>query len=33
RASCFFRRLEGPAGSASWVTVDPVLKDPEHIYK
>jgi len=33
RASCFFRRLEGPAESASWVTVDPVLKDPEHIYK
>ena len=33
RASCFFRRLEGPADSASWVTVDPVLKDPEHIYK
>jgi len=33
RASCFFRHLEGPADSASWVTVDPVLKDPEHIYK
>jgi len=33
RASCFFRRLEGPAASASWVTVDPVLKDPDHIYK
>jgi len=33
RASCFFRRLEGPVGGASWVTVDPVLKDPEHIYK
>lgn len=33
RASCFFRRLEGTADNASWVTVDPVLKDPEHIYK
>lgn len=33
RASCFFRRLEGPTDSASWITVDPVLKDPEHIYK
>ena len=33
RASCFFRHLEGPVDSASWVTVDPVLKDPEHIYK
>lgn len=29
RASCFFRRLERDA----WVTVDPVLKDPELIYK
>jgi len=33
RASCFFRRLEGATDSASWVAVDPVLKDPEHIYK
>lgn len=33
RASCFFRRLEGTTDSASWVAVDPVLKDPEHIYK
>ncbi|MGY6268124.1 phosphoribosyl-AMP cyclohydrolase [Achromobacter denitrificans] len=33
RASCFYRRLEGQAGQASWVTVDPVLKDPELIYK
>jgi phosphoribosyl-AMP cyclohydrolase len=29
RASCFFRRLEGGA----WTTVDPVLKDPELIYR
>jgi phosphoribosyl-AMP cyclohydrolase len=33
RASCFFRRLEGQTDQASWVTVDPVLKDPELIYK
>lgn len=33
RASCFFRRLEGQTDHASWVTVDPVLKDPELIYK
>ncbi|WP_459616444.1 phosphoribosyl-AMP cyclohydrolase [Bordetella sp. 2513F-2] len=33
RASCFYRRLEGTADSAAWQTVDPVLKDPEHIYK
>lgn len=33
RASCFFRRLEGPGESAAWVTTDPVLKDPELIYK
>jgi phosphoribosyl-AMP cyclohydrolase len=28
RASCFFRRLE----NGSWVTTDPVLKDPADIY-
>jgi len=34
RASCFFRRLEPQAdGKRAWVTVDPVLKDPELIYK
>lgn len=34
RASCFFRRLETQAdGSRAWATVDPVLKDPELIYK
>ncbi|MCW0208128.1 phosphoribosyl-AMP cyclohydrolase [Achromobacter veterisilvae] len=33
RASCFYRRLEGQTGQAAWVTVDPVLKDPELIYK
>jgi phosphoribosyl-AMP cyclohydrolase len=33
RASCFFRRLDGTAGNAIWTAVDPVLKDPELIYK
>jgi len=29
RESCFFRKLE----NGSWVTTDPVLKDPSVIYK
>ncbi len=29
RHSCFFQRLE----EGRWKTVEPVLKDPEHIYK
>ncbi len=29
RRSCFFQRLEGER----WVTVEPVLKDPDAIYK
>ncbi|AHV93040.1 phosphoribosyl-AMP cyclohydrolase [Bordetella holmesii] len=33
RASCFYRRLDGPSARATWVSVDPVLKDPELIYK
>ena len=33
RASCFYRRLDGTADQATWITVDPVLKDPELIYK
>ncbi|HEY0295927.1 MAG TPA: phosphoribosyl-AMP cyclohydrolase [Bordetella sp.] len=33
RASCFYRRLDGQPGTAVWTTVDPVLKDPELIYK
>ncbi|MCC2596194.1 phosphoribosyl-AMP cyclohydrolase [Pusillimonas sp. MFBS29] len=33
RASCFYRRLDGTPGDATWTTVDPVLKDPEQIYK
>lgn len=31
RESCFFRELQGDA-DASWVTTDPVLKDPKAIY-
>ena len=33
RASCFFRRLETQGEQSAWVNVDPVLKDPEQIYK
>ena len=34
RESCFFQRLEVSAGTAPrWVAVDPVLKDPELIYR
>ena len=35
RASCFYRRLDHAADplASTWVAVDPVLKDPELIYK
>ncbi|MDO8693802.1 MAG: phosphoribosyl-AMP cyclohydrolase [Sheuella sp.] len=33
RASCFYQRLDTSADSSTWVVVDPVLKDPELIYK
>ena len=35
RASCFYQRLESGTEplSAKWVSVDPILKDPELIYK
>jgi len=33
RASCFFRSLDGQSDNAVWKTTDPVLKDPELIYK
>lgn len=33
RESCFFRRLDGDANQAVWTITDPVLKDPELIYK
>jgi phosphoribosyl-AMP cyclohydrolase len=33
RHSCFYRRFEGEGDGGRWVTVDPVLKDPERIYR
>lgn len=33
RHSCFFQKFEGNMDAGEWVTVDPVLKDPETIYK
>lgn len=33
RKSCFYQRLEGSGNDARWVATDPVLKDPELIYK
>ncbi|MBR7783949.1 phosphoribosyl-AMP cyclohydrolase [Undibacterium luofuense] len=33
RHSCFFQKLEGKVQDADWVAVEPVLKDPEAIYK
>lgn len=37
RASCFYRKLDtttdGASKTVSWVIVDPILKDPELIYK
>jgi phosphoribosyl-AMP cyclohydrolase len=32
RASCFYRRLDTANGISEWVSVDPILKDPELIY-
>jgi phosphoribosyl-AMP cyclohydrolase len=33
RHSCFFQLFEGSAREGQWVSVDPVLQDPETIYK
>ena len=33
RHSCFFQRFEGNAKNGKWQSVEPVLKDPESIYK
>jgi len=33
RESCFFRRLQDSDGKLIWESVDPVMKDPETIYK
>lgn len=33
RHSCFFQQYQGNANEGEWVAVEPVLKDPESIYK
>jgi len=33
RHSCFFQKFEGDEKSGDWTTVEPVLKDPDQIYK
>ena len=33
RESCFYQKLVMANGSPRWQTVDPVLKDPQHIYE
>lgn len=33
RHSCFFKKFEGNAQDGGWVEVDPVLKNPDSIYK
>jgi phosphoribosyl-AMP cyclohydrolase len=33
RHSCFYQQLQGKEDDSDWVAVEPVLKDPESIYK
>ncbi|MGN6651528.1 phosphoribosyl-AMP cyclohydrolase [Trinickia sp.] len=33
RHACFFQKFEGTVEEGDWVAVDPVLKDPEQIYR
>jgi phosphoribosyl-AMP cyclohydrolase len=33
RHSCFFQKFEGSVKDGNWTTVEPVIKDPESIYK
>ncbi|MCM1512492.1 MAG: phosphoribosyl-AMP cyclohydrolase [Oxalobacter formigenes] len=33
RQSCFFRRFSGNSAAGRWLAVDPVLKDPQDIYR
>lgn len=33
RHTCFFNKFEDRDGQPDWVEADPVLKDPDHIYK
>lgn len=32
RHSCFFQKFDGDTEAGDWLTVDPVLKDPDTIY-
>ena len=32
RHACFFQKFEGSAEDGDWLTVEPVLKDPDDIY-
>ena len=33
RHSCFYRQFQGDITNGQWITVEPVLKTPEEIYK
>jgi phosphoribosyl-AMP cyclohydrolase len=33
RHSCFFQQLQDKEDGSEWIAVDPVVKDPESIYK
>ena len=33
RHSCFYQKFEGTAAAGEWLTVEPVLREPEEIYK
>jgi phosphoribosyl-AMP cyclohydrolase len=33
RHSCFFQKFEGAVNEGDWASVEPVLKNPENIYK
>ena len=33
RHSCFFQKFEGDEKNGDWTTIEPVLKNPEQIYK
>ena len=33
RHSCFYRQFQGDAANGKWISVEPVIKNPEDIYK
>jgi len=33
RHSCFFQKFNGDGNEGDWTAVEPILKDPESIYK